>query len=99
MPAMNGCDVQAQADRSDGPPAHKPTNWMRRGVAVLAKSNRRVDFLDSYQMASALERGREPGPGNRQRLGFGHRALADGEDVAVIVGPVPDCELLVPAHA
>lgn len=50
-------------------------------------------------MLAAFEFGGEPDLHDAQGLGFGHGALAEGEDVAVVVGAVPDRNLLRPAQA
>jgi len=48
-------------------------------------------------MAAALEGGGEPGADDFEGFLDGHGAFAEGEDVAVVVGAVPDGDLFRPA--
>src|SRR5690606_32867707 len=57
-----------------------------------------VDFFDAADVAAAFERGGEPDADDVQRLLNRHGALAEGEAVGVVVGTVPDGDLLVPAE-
>src|SRR6185295_12499343 len=59
----------------------------------------RVDLLNSREVPAAFELGGEPDPDDRQRFVFGHGALANRQDVTVVVRAVPDRELWIPAHA
>lgn len=58
-----------------------------------------LDFLDAGDVAAAFEGGGEPGADDGEGLFDGDGALAEGEDVGVVVGAVPDGHLLVPAEA
>src|SRR5438046_6587653 len=70
-----------------------------RLVSSARESRGAIDLLDAQQVASALELRGEPDPGDCERFGFADGALPDREDISVVVGPVPDGELLVPTHA
>ncbi len=50
-------------------------------------------------MASSLEIGGQPSVDDFESFCFAYGALADGEHVAVVVGAIPDGDLLVPAKA
>src|ERR1019366_9887333 len=58
-----------------------------------------VDLADACEVAAALKAGGKPGAHDLQRLGLGDRALADRENISVVVRAIPDGELFVPADA
>src|SRR4051812_15066576 len=73
-----------------------------RSQAIEAGGNRfllAVYFLDSGEVAPAFKFSCQPNFNQLERLGFGDRALADSQAVAVVVGAVPDGRLLIPAKA
>ena len=58
-----------------------------------------VDFFDATDVSASFEFGGEPGVDDVEGVLLGDCAFAEGEYVAVIVGAIPDGELLVPADA
>src|ERR1039458_9178179 len=58
-----------------------------------------VDLPDARDMPSPLELGGEPDPDDPDGLVLRDGPLSDRKAVGVVVGPVPDRDLLAPAHA
>ena len=58
-----------------------------------------VDLPDSCEVPAALEFRLQPDANDAEGLDVADRTLAEREDIAVVVRPVPDRELLVPAQA
>lgn len=58
-----------------------------------------VDLVDAGLVAAAFKLGVEPCIHNVERVLFVYSAFSDGEDVAVVVGAVPNGDLPVPAKA
>lgn len=68
-------------------------------MTVFPTSSDAVDLADARQVAATLELGRQPDVYNFERLGLSDGALAEGQNVGVVMRAIPDRHLLSPANA